>query len=366
MSTEEKQSMFGNIPEAVKNSVLLHSEPIDDEERAVMGPTSDAFKDITIREYCKNIKKMGFQATNVGRAIDEINRMLKWRLSDEEIDPEDGEPYNNLEFRKNVKCTIWLSFTSNMISSGLREIFVYLAKNKLVDVIVTSAGGVEEDFIKVLGDIFVGDFSMRGSDLRSKGWNRIGNLLVPNENYVKFEEWLQPLLDEMLEIQKRDSFDWTPSKMIHYLGEKINNEESLYYWCYKNNIPVFCPGITDGSLGDNLFFHSYRNPGLKVDVVEDIRRVNDIALHAKKSGIIILGGGTPKHHVCNANLMRNGADFAVYISSATEHDGSDSGASPDEAVSWGKIKTECTPVKVFGDATIIFPLVFYSTFMCRE
>lgn len=61
--------------------------------------------------------------------------------------------------------------------------------------------------------------------------------------------------------------------------------------------------------------------------------------------------------------MRNGADFAVYISSATEYDGSDSGASPDEAVSWGKIKSESTPVKVYGDATVIFPLVFYSAFI---
>lgn len=256
----EHSEISANVPDAAKNSVLLHSEPIDDEERAVIGPAGNINKEITIKEYCKNIKKMGFQATNIGRAIEEIKRMLSWRLFDEEIDPDDGEPYNNIEYRKSVKCTIWLSFTSNMISSGLREIFVYLAKNKLVDVIVTSAGGVEEDFIKVLGDTFIGDFTLKGSELRSKGWNRIGNLLVPNQNYVKFEEWLQPLLDEMLEIQNRDSVSWTPSRMIHFLGEKINHEDSLYYWCYKNNIPVFCPGITDGSLGDNLFFHSYRNP----------------------------------------------------------------------------------------------------------
>lgn len=250
----------GDIPDIVKNSVLLHSEPINDDDKKVLGPSKSKFIDITIKEYCKNIKNMGFQATNIGRAIDEIKKMLDWRLSDEEIEQDEIEPYNNLEYRKNVKCTIWLSFTSNMISSGLREIFVYLAKNKLIDVIVTSAGGVEEDFIKVLGNTFLGEFSLKGSELRNKGWNRIGNLLVPNQNYVDFEEWLQPLLDEMLEIQNKDCINWTPSKMIHFLGEKINHEDSLYYWCYKNNIPVFCPGITDGSLGDNLFFHSYRKP----------------------------------------------------------------------------------------------------------
>ncbi|KAF7457088.1 deoxyhypusine synthase [Cryptosporidium felis] len=355
--------MTKEILEAAKNNVLVHSEPINDDERAVTGGMESSLKDITIKDYCKNIKKMGFQATNIGRAIEEVNKMLSWRLSQEEMEPDETEPFNDLEYRKGVKCTIWLSFTSNMISSGLREIFIHLAKNKLIDVIVTSAGGVEEDFIKVFGKTFLGDFTLKGSELRDKGWNRIGNLLVPNQNYVDFEEWLQPLLDEMLVMQNRDSINWTPSKMIHFLGEKINSEDSLYYWCYKNNIPVFCPGITDGSLGDNLFFHTYRNPGLKLDVIEDIRRINDIALRIKKSGIIILGGGVPKHHVCNANLMRNGADFAVYITSATEYDGSDSGASPDEAVSWGKIKPESTPIKVIGDATIIFPLIFYSTFI---
>ncbi|KAH8740311.1 hypothetical protein FG386_001586 [Cryptosporidium ryanae] len=351
------------LENAAKN-VLLHSEPILNNE-VICGPTGEKLKDVTIREYCKNIKNMGFQASNIGRAIDEINRMLDWRLSDEEIEPDESEPYNDIEYRKKVKCTIWLSFTSNMISSGLREMFVYLAKNKLVDVIVTSAGGVEEDFIKVLGSTHLGEFNLKGSELREKGWNRIGNLIVPNENYIKFEEWLQPLLDEMLEIQKNESFNWTPSKLINFLGKRINSEDSLYYWCHKNDIPVFCPGLTDGSLGDNLFFHSYRNPGLKIDVVEDIKRINDLATFIRKSGVIILGGGAPKHHVCNANLMRNGADYAVYISVATEYDGSDSGASPDEAVSWGKIRADSNPVKVFGDATIVFPMIFYSTFACK-
>lgn len=163
--------------------------------------------------------------------------------------------------------------------SGLREVFVYLAKHKLVDIIVTSAGGIEEDFVKCLAPTFIGDFSLevfidlintrnpffklivlQGKSLRRKGWNRIGNLIVPNENYCVFEDWIQPLLDNCLEKQKTESFNWTPSKLIDYLGSQVNDESSLYYWCHKNGIPVFCPGITDGSLGDNLYFHSYRNP----------------------------------------------------------------------------------------------------------
>jgi len=288
--------------------------------------------------------------------------MLKWRLSHEELKSDEDEDMTDMSVRENIKCTIWLSFTSNMISSGLREVFVFLAKHHLIDVIVTSGGGIEEDFIKCLAPTYIGDFNMKGSELRAKGWNRLGNLLVANDNYCKFEDWLQPILDDMLAEQMAGDVLWTPSKVINRLGSKINDERSLYYWCHKNSIPVYCPGITDGSLGDNLFFHSYRNPGLVIDVVQDIKSINSLAVTCKRSGMIILGGGIAKHHTCNANLMRNGADYAVYINTGQEYDGCDSGARPDEAVSWGKIKCEAHPVKVHGDATILFPILVAATF----
>lgn len=153
--------------------------------------------------------------------------------------------------------------------------------------------------------------------------------------------------------------------MIARLGQEINHPDSIYYWAWKNDIPVFCPALTDGSLGDMLFFHTYKSPGLVCDIIEDIRRMNDHAMKAapRKTGVIILGGGVPKHHICNANLMKNGADFAVYLNTAQEFDGSDSGARPDEAVSWGKIRADATPVKVHGDASILFPLLISQTFV---
>lgn len=83
----------------------------------------------------------------------------------------------------------------------------------------------------------------------------------------------------------------------------IDCEESIYYWAAKNKIPVFSPALTDGSLGDMMYFHSYRNPGLVVDIVSDLRRLNTISVKAKNTGMIIVGGGLIKHHICNANLM---------------------------------------------------------------
>lgn len=226
-------------------------------------------------------------------------------------------------------------------------------QHKHVSAIVTTAGGVEEDLIKCLAPTFLGSFSSPGAGLRAQGMNRIGNLIVPNSNYCAFEDWIVPIFDQMLEEQEaskstEEPLVWTPSKVIHRLGEEINNETSVCYWAYKNDIPVFCPALTDGSLGDMLYFHTFKSSPqvLDISITRDIRRINDIAMGAKRAGMIILGGGLVKHHIANACLMRNGAESAVYINTAQEFDGSDAGARPDEAVSWGKIKVGADSVKV--------------------
>jgi deoxyhypusine synthase len=133
--------------------------------------------------------------------------------------------------------------------------------------------------------------------------------------------------------------------------------------CSKNDIPVYCPALTDGSICDMIFFHSARKPGLRCDIVEDIRGMNNEALKCKtRTGVVLLGGGLPKHHILNANLMRNGCDYCVLLNTAQEFDGSDLGARPDEAVSWGKIRLDGQAVKICIDATIGFPLLVSQTF----
>jgi len=274
----------------------------------------------------------GAQASNLAQAIKIIKKM------------------------REQKAFIYLGYTSNMVTSGLRDIFRFLAKHKLVDVIVTTAGGIEEDIIKCLGDFKLGDFKLKGSELRDKGINRTGNMLVPNSRYCKFEDFIMPILEQ----HKNETIP--ASKLINLLGEKINNEESIYYWTQKNKIPVYCPAITDGSLGDMVYFFKNKNPNFKLDVSDDIVEINNSTIGKEKTGVIILGTGVIKHHLLNANMFRNGADFAVYINTAQEFDASDAGALPDEAVSWGKLTKECESVKVYGDATILFPLIVAKCF----
>lgn len=307
----------------------------------------------------------GFQATNLGKAVEEVERMLRWSLADDPVPADEEEEWKSPEARSKVRTKIWLSYTSNLISSGLRESIRFLAQHSMVQVMISTAGGIEEDLIKCMAPTHLGDFAMEGLALRRKGINRIGNLLAPNDNYCLFEDWIMKIFNAMHDEQDKDGIVWTPSKMIHRLGKEIDNPESVCYWAYRNNIPVFCPAITDGSIGDMLYFHSYKREGLVVDLVRDIRAVNDQAMKARKTGVIVLGGGLVKHHCMNANLMRNGADFCVYVNTAQEFDGSDSGARPDEAVSWGKIRVDAQPVKVYAEATLVLPLIIAKTFATR-
>ncbi|KAF9428553.1 hypothetical protein BGZ94_001992 [Podila epigama] len=354
-----------SLPDSTQAAVFVASTEMPKDAIVIKGP--DFNKTLSLDALLSTYISSGFQASAMGKAIAIINEMRSWRLSDDPLpEPQEGETIDpellDPAYRASVKCKIFLGYTSNLVSSGVREVIRFLVQQSLVDCLVSSAGGIEEDFIKCLAPTYLGEFSLEGAKLRRQGLNRIGNLLVPNDNYCKFEDWVVPILDTMLDEQKNQGAHWTPSAVIRRLGKEINNEESIYYWAYKNDIPVFCPALTDGSLGDMIYFHSYKSPGLIIDIVADIRNMNNQAVFAKKTGVIILGGGVVKHHICNANLMRNGADYAVFINTGQEFDGSDAGARPDEAVSWGKIRLDGKSVKVYTDATIAFPLIVSQTF----
>lgn len=323
-----------NKENIARENILRESE----EARGLSVKGYDFNNGVDYEKIIDSYATSGAQATNLSKAIQIIKEMRE----------------NN--------SFIYLGYTSNMVTGGLREIFKFLVQHKLVDAIVTTAGGIEEDIIKCLGDFKIGSFNESGKKLRDSGINRAGNILIPNSRYCRFEDFIIPLLERQKQKQKETGEIITPTKLIHLLGKEINNEDSIYYWAEKNKIPVFCPAITDGSIGDMIYFFKSKHPEFKVDVSEDIVEINNSTIGKEKTGMIILGGGVIKHHICNANMFRNGADYAVYINNAQEFDGSDAGAIPDEAVSWGKITKEAKTVKVHGDASIIFPLIVAKTF----
>ena len=154
----------------------------------------DFNKGIDYEKVFASYRHTGFQATSLGLAIEEVNKMIKWRLSDEPVAEDEEEQYKDPEVRKKTRCTIYLGYTSNMASCGMREFIRYLCQHKMVDQIVTTTGGIEEDIMKCLADTYIGDFNLQGSTLREQGLNRIGNLIVPNKNYTLLEQWFLPLV----------------------------------------------------------------------------------------------------------------------------------------------------------------------------
>lgn len=317
-----RQSTKGYLPDNTSNlDYLPHIKGYD---------FNDKFD---FEKFIKSFSTAGFQASNLGKAIEIIKTMQR------------------------EKATVFLAYTSNMVSSGNREIIRYLVEHKLVHALITTAGGIEEDVIKTFKPFVLGSFTADGKYLSEKGVNRIGNIFVTNDRYVYFEKFMTPFLEKLYKEQKKTGKIVCTSEIIERLGYEINDKSSILYWASKNKIPVFCPALTDGSFGDMLFWRKQAHKDFKVDILEDMQKIVNLSLNAEKTGLIILGGGTAKHYTLNAQIFREGAEYAVFINTGADFDGSDSGASTDEAVSWNKIKANALQVKVTGDATIIFPLV---------
>jgi deoxyhypusine synthase len=223
--TPEDQALFD-----LANANVYHESPDRLEGHAeVKG--YDFNNGLDYEKVFKSYLHTGFQASYLGESIEIVNKMIKWRLSDEPVKDGEDEDLLTKEARDKVRCTIFLGYTSNMVSCGMREYIKYLCQHKMIDCIVTTTGGIEEDFMKCLAPHYMGDFYLKGKDLRLQGVNRTGNLLVPNSNYVKFEAFLGPIVEELHKEQKETGEIFTPSKIIRRMGQKINNPDSIYYWC---------------------------------------------------------------------------------------------------------------------------------------
>jgi deoxyhypusine synthase len=151
----------------------------------------------------------------------------------------------------------------------------------------------------------------------------------------------------------------TPSGLIRAIGLTLNDDDSFVCAAARVGVPIYSPGLSDGPLGDFL----YRSRAeIRLDLVRDIVNMNSETISEKQTGVIVLGGGVMKHHMMNANLFRNGANWAVYCNTSDDFDGSDSGAATDEAVSWGKIALDGVMCKIFADPCLVLPILVGTVF----
>jgi len=286
-------------------------------------------KEMNVKDLVSSFSKIGFQSVELAKASEIIVKMKK------------------------NSAKIFLTFTSNMVTSGLRGFFAQLIEIGLCDIIVTTAGSIEEDIMKSIGEEFsIGRFESDDVELHEQGINRVGNLMIKNESYMNFEDWIVKFLGDAYAKKKR----WCVSELLKEVGFKLNDNCSILHQAAKNNVPIFCPAITDAGIGFHLYLFQQKHKDFIVDVVEDFGNILLCTNFDEKKGVIALGGSISKHHAILCTLLNGGAEYAVYITTAHKTSGSMSGATTSEAKSWGKVKDESDVATVIGDVTIMFPL----------
>lgn len=303
--------------------------------------------ELDFEEMLDSYETTGFQATHLKEAIELIREM------------------------RDENAKIFLTFTSNIISSGLREAVAYLAREDFVDVIITSSGSHTEDVIKTAKEFKMGEWEADEAELREQGINRLGNIYVESDNYVWLEEWLNDkFFPDFFEEEKMR----TPTEVAEELGRKVGEDEDLdetdsfIFHAYNNDIPIYCPALIDAEIGDFMFYYRQEQDSeIGIEILDDWDSLIHEAMEAEKTGLICVGDGVPKHQAIMSNLFRGGTDYAVYISTGMEGDGSLSGAPPKEAVSWGKIKEkQKNYTQVEAEATLVFPLLVAASFKNYE
>lgn len=274
----------------------------------------------------------GFMAKNLGEAA----RILHAMVSDK-------------------SCTKFLSFPAALVATGLRGVLVDMVRSGMVDVIITASGTLDHDLARTWGSYYHGSFELDDAKLQRQGYHRLGNILVPLKDYgPALEKRLQPWLEK---LYKRGRDRISTETLCSELGMLANSRESLLYWTQKKRVPVFIPGPMDGAVGSQLWLFANRHSDFQVDVIRDEKRLSDIVYESRRTGAMILGGGISKHHTLWWNLFHGGLDYACYITTAVEYDGSLSGAHVREAISWGKVKERAKMVTLYAEATTILPLV---------
>jgi len=285
---------------------------------------------MTVRQLVDDFGSLGYQSIELNKASDVVMKM------------------------KQEGCKIFLTFTSNMVTSGLRGFFAQMIKLGMADVVVTTSASIEEDIMKSMGDgIEVSNFNADDIAMRERGENRVGNLLIRNESYMKFEDKMQEYLKKIYLKKKRIDV----SELLRELGLMIDDENSILYQAAKNNVPIFCPGIADSAIGFHLYMFQEKHPDFIVDVIRDVKNVIFASNYDEKKGLISLGGSISKHYAVFSGLLNGGFDYAVYLTTSHASSGSMSGATTNEAMSWGKLKDTAAGVTVNGDVTITFPLI---------
>jgi len=264
---------------------------------------------------------------------------------------------------KDENCLKFLSFVGAITSTGLRGVIKDMIKKKWFNVVITTCGALDHDIARHFSNYNQGSFTMDDAELTKQNIHRLGNVLVPMESYGPIiEEKMQSFLEEEYAKGTREMSTEDICRMIgSHLGE-----DSFLYWAYKNDVKVIVPGIVDGAVGSQIWMFSQKHADFKLNIIKDSDTLAGLIFKAKKSGALMLGGGISKHHTLWWNQYRSGLDFAVYITTAQEFDGSLSGALVREAISWGKVTQDAKQTTIHAELTTVLPFLYLGLLIMLE
>lgn len=298
---------------------------------------SNPVKDIELAEI-KSFRELlnaykdagGFMASNVGYALDVLYEMVF-----------------------NEEYTTLLSFPAALIATGLRGVIREMVKRKWIDVIITTCGTLDHDIARSFKDYYAGSFFMDDKQLKRMKIHRLGNVLVPYEHYGPLiEAKVGEALSELYAANKEPS----TYELSWFIGSKLN-ESSILHWAHRNKIPVVIPGPYDGAVGAQIWIFQQTHKDFKINLYRDEELLSGAIYEAKRLGGIMIGGGISKHHLLWWAQYKGGLDLALQITTAVELDGSLSGARLTEAITWSKVSPKGREVTIWGEATIILPIL---------
>jgi deoxyhypusine synthase len=241
-----------------------------------------------------------------------------------------------------------------MVPSGFRLLIGDLIDRGFLDAIVTTGANLTHDVIEALGlHHYQGSFQVDDRLLIKKGYSRIADIFVKEESFQILDKTVRRLLGKIPADQRRAV---AVSDLLQKIGLLLRDKDSILYKAARNKVKVFSPGLLDSILGLSLWSFS-QTEMLQLNPMADVTNMVEMAMTSKKLGVLILGGGLPKHHTLLASVLREGVDAAVQITADRPEPGGLSGAPLAESISWRKIRKGGRFVDVYSDATVCFPLI---------
>ncbi len=251
---------------------------------------------------------------------------------------------------------VYMGLAGAMVPAGLRRVVSQMISRGIVDTLVSTGANITHDLMCSLGIPQWRDVEYSSdAELKEKGVNRIYDSFLEEGSFQDFESKIQPLLDASFKSLPGKSV--SPSDLIGELGSRIEDPSSIVRNAHDSGVPIFIPAFTDSILGLQTYFYSQSND-ISVDVMSDLDKIISTSFESQTSGAVLVGGGVPKNFILQSKMIApTSLSYCIQITTDRPEPGGLSGATLEEAVSWGKIENDARAVTVYGDATIILPLI---------